>query len=226
MRTVFARSAALFSSLSSSVSWRSLARVSAGICGFSLVAMSTGCNFDELRTLDIDAESRITVPGSPLGPANPLLPEQIFPADFGELMAQEISRTFSTEGVDKDAVDSLKLSSMRVEVVDAVENGRTVRDLSFLESLQFSLAAGDVGPEVVAFSGDNVFVEGLTAYDFELTNTELANMLKADAEMGMDAEVTPSGSPNFDTELIFSVTLTVLINPLGAINGTPNDAAQ
>lgn len=192
----------------------------------STLGLAAGCDLNALipegaRTLVIPADSEVTIPGSMIVGQNPLLPDEAFPADFGAILSQQIQQTFSTEGVQKDAVESLQLTMMTVEVEDPEEGGNTVRHLGFLESATFFLGAGEIEPVEVAFSAEGAFDDDPTSYEFELTEEELVSILNAGEEMEMTADVVPERRPNFETTLLFHVELTVIVDAEGALSGGP-----
>jgi hypothetical protein len=190
----------------------------------ALLALASGCDLNALipqdaRTLVIPADSEVTVPGSTIVGQNPLLPSEVFPADFGAILSQEIQQTFSTESVQKEAVESLKLTSMTVTVKNPTQNGTTVRHLGFLESATFFLGAGAIEPRRVAYSADGAFDDMPTYYEFELTDEELVDLLNEGEAMDMTADVVPERRPNFETTLLFEVELTVIVDAQGALGG-------
>lgn len=184
------------------------------------VAMPGVSGCDELRTITIPSESSFEVPGAVGG--NPLLPDDVFPAGLlSEALAQSMEQSFNTQSVDKDAVDSLKLTKMTLTVVEPDQDGRPIRGLGFLESLTVSLGAAGVEGVVVAQSASGAFdgEPGPVFYDVPLTEAELAPALKASDSIDMTAEAVPSDPPNFATEVLFSTELTVVVNVVGALNG-------
>lgn len=185
--------------------------------------MAGGCVPDELRTLTIPTSKEIEVPGQGIGVSNPLVPDDVFPADaIGEALSQQMQESFATNDVDKDAVDSLKLTLLKATVLDPDENGTRVRDLGFLESGTFFVGAEGQEPVKVAESAEGAFDDPAPVeYAFELTDAELAPVLKASDQLTMTADVVPGERPRFATTVRFDVELTVLVNPVGALNGGP-----
>jgi hypothetical protein len=181
-------------------------------------AVGTGC--DDIRTVVVPTETTVTVP-APTILGNPLLPAQAFPADLlGDALAESIAQSISTEGYDKDAVDSLKLTGMSATVVRPNEGNNQVRGLGFLQSLDVFLAAPGGEPILVANSEDGAFdgQPGPVSYTFPVSGAELVDAFNAGDSLDMSADVVPSDPPNFDTEVRFTTEVTILVNVLGAIN--------
>jgi hypothetical protein len=190
----------------------------------ALTSLAAGCDLNafipqEARTLVIPADSEVTVPGSQAVGQNPLLPAEVFPADFGAILSQQIQQTFSTQSVQKEAVESLTLTKMTVQVENPQAGGNTVRHLGFLQSAAFFLGTGATEPTEVAFSSEGAFEGTPTFYEFELTGAELVALLNAGDEMEMSADVVPERRPNFETKLLFHVELTVIVDVQGALSG-------
>jgi hypothetical protein len=194
-----------------------------GTCGLVLsLALASGCDLNDLipedaRTLTIPADSEVTVPGSIDVGNNPLVDNEIFPSDFGGLLSNQLEQSFSTENVQKEAVASMKLTKLTVTVTNPEEGGRQVRDLSFIDSLDFYLSAGELDPRLVAESADGAFADDPISYDFELTDAELADLLDAGDAMTMTADLVPGDRPNFATDLLFEAELTVIVDAAGAV---------
>jgi hypothetical protein len=184
-----------------------------------------GAGCESLRTIEIPAETTIEVPGTAGLGGNPLAPEQVFPADvLGQLLSEALQQSFSTEGVDKDAVDSLTLTQLDMFVDDPDEAGRQVRDLGFLSSLTVSASAENADALVVAESAEGVFATSPapTSYVMPLTGAELKPLLDASDAINLGADMVPSNTPpNFATEVRFVSELTVVVNVVGALNGGP-----
>src|SRR5688572_12433159 len=90
-------------------------------------AQASGCIPESLRTFEVPADTTVDVPGSPIGGSSPVAPETVFPPGaLNEAIQQALAQSFSTEGLDKDAIDSLKLTEMRIVAEDAVENENQV----------------------------------------------------------------------------------------------------
>ncbi len=190
----------------------------ASVALVTLVTLATGCELPgDIREVVIPADSEVTVPGSAGIGANPLAPEQVIPADFGSLLSQQVQQQISTEGVPKEAVDSMTLTLFTLEVEDPVQGGQQVRDLGFLESVAFSLGAGDVEPKPVAESAEGAFDDDPTFVELELTGAELTDVLNAADPMEMTADVAmgPQG-PDFETTVLFHAEVTIVIDPVGA----------
>lgn len=173
---------------------------------------------EEARTFTVPADSEVEIPGSQIVGQNPLAPTDLFPANFGPVLSEQIQQSFSTEGVDRDAVASMTLTTMRVVVVDPEENGRQIRDLGFLDSARFFLSANESEPRLVAFSADGAFANDPIEYDFELTEEELADLVQQADALDMTAEIEANRRPTFTTTLRFEVELTVIADVAGALN--------
>jgi hypothetical protein len=188
-----------------------------GVISATLLTLS-GCDAigQDLLTYDEEVSSRITVPGADILGANPLVPAQVFPADFGTLLAAELEQSFSTEGADPDSVQSLKIIAMKVVVEDPEENGNKVRHLGFISSLSFDASAGEVGPIRVAESAPGAFDENPVEYDFEVSEAELKGLLGA-GDMDVTADLETDNQPTFATTLVFTVVVRVVADPVGAI---------
>jgi hypothetical protein len=189
--------------------------VAALALGSSLLA--GGCIPAGLLTFEIEAEEEVSVPGKDIAPGNALAPTETVPVDLGGALSENMEQSFSTEGVKKEAVDSLKLTGLRVDVTNPEEGGRILRDLSFFTSLKFFLGADGVDPVLVAESEDGVFNPEVIAYDFPVTEAELKGILDASDQLIMTTEAEVNDRPNFKTDLVFSVTLTAVANPAGAL---------
>lgn len=203
--------------------WTSSA--SARLCLFVLCGLAGigGCDLnslvpEEARTFVVPAESEVTVPGSQLAGANPLVPDEVLPEDLGPALSSQLAQSFSTEGIDRDAVGSAQLTSMRVVVLEPEEGGRRVRDLGFLNRVRFSIGAAEIAPELVAFSEDGAFADDPVAYDFQVTEAELADQIRAAEALEMSGEVETNRRPTFATTLRFEVELTVVADLAGALN--------
>lgn len=181
-----------------------------------------GCDgAGDLLTYTFDVDNEITVPGKDIVAVNPLVSDEVFPADFGALLASELEQSFSTEGVDPNSVSSLQLTKMTIEVTEPEENGRVVRHLEFLDSMSFAIGAGDLEAVEVAYSEEDAFVGEVTTYDFVVTEAELADYLSEDNEIQMATEFAtdppPGDRPNFDTTIRFTATIQVKADPVGAL---------
>lgn len=191
------------------------------LCLLSVMALAA-CDLNDIipqdaRTFEIPADSSVEVPGSFTVGQSPLAPEEVLPIDMGSILSQQLASEFSTQDIQKEAVGSMMVTAMTVTVRDAVENGTQVRDLGFLQSADFFLAAGDLEPVSVAFSADGAFDDNPAEYDFELTDAELVDVLNAGESMAMTADIVPDGRPNFGTTLDFHVVLTVIVDAQGAV---------
>jgi hypothetical protein len=186
----------------------------------SLVGGCEGC--DSLRTLVVPTETEITVPGAAILGSNPLVPAQVFPASaLSQALAAALAQSISTEGVNKAAVDSLKLTAMTLTVKDPQQGGRQIRGLGFLQSLVVDIGAEGAAPVAVAASADGAFAgtPGPVNYDMPLTDAELVEVFKASDALDVTADVTPGNPPNFETTVVFATEMTVLVNVGGAIFG-------
>jgi hypothetical protein len=178
---------------------------------------AAGC--ESIRTIEIPADKEINVPGAGIGVTNPLAPDEVFPVDFGEVLSQELSQSFSTEGVDGDAVESMILTSMTATVQDPNEAGNQVRDLGFLTSMDFLIGDGVADPILVAESADGAFDTdpAPVEYEWELTGAELAPLVQTSPNLVMDTDVDIERRPNFATTIVFEAVVTVIVDPLGAL---------
>ncbi len=190
---------------------------------FCAAVVSSGCIPADIRTVEVPVESEpLQVPGDQPAGDNPYAPDMVFPIDFGELLGQKLNEQISVEGVDKDAVESLKMTALSVEVTNPEENGRIIRDLTFLESMAFAVKAGEGGdPTPVASSADGVFDEDeRIQYDFEMTNAELVGVLASEEGIDMDVDLETDERPSSiqAPTIIFRAVMTVIIDPVGALN--------
>lgn len=198
---------------------RVLVLAAVAVSGLALSACDLNALIPEgARTFTVPADSEVTIPGSMIVGNNPLAPEEVFPDGFGAVLSQQIEQSFSTQDIDKDAVESLTLTSLHVTVQDPEENGRKVRHLGFLDGMRFFLSAGEVEPRLVAESEEGAFDDEPVEYDFPVTGAELADLLSAGDELDMTAEVEATGRPQFATTLLFEVELTVVADVAGALN--------
>lgn len=195
------------------------------VLGALLAAASVGvgCIPADIRTVEVPVESEpLQVPGDQPAGENPYAPDMVFPVDFGELLGQKLNEQISVEGVDKDAVESLKMTALSVEVTNPEENGRIIRDLTFLESMAFAVKAGENGePIPVASSAEGVFDEDeRIAYDFEMTGAELVGVLASDEGLDMDVDLETDERPSSiqAPTIVFRAVMTVIIDPVGALN--------
>ena len=193
---------------------------------FVLVALMGGgaaCDeVDDLLTYSFDVDSSVTVPGSAeLVPGNPLAPDDVFPANFGDLLGTELQQSFETNEIDKDAVSKMTLTAMNV-VVDDDTDQPVAFNLDFLDALSFSMSSEGVDPVLVAFSEEGVFEGNRTAYDFETTGNDLVEVLNGGDSMAMETELTtdppPDDAPTLATTLVFTATIEVVADPVGAVN--------
>jgi len=186
-----------------------------GLLSLTLLVGCEGVGQD-LLTYDEEVSAEITVPGADLLGVNPLLPDQVFPADFGQAISSELNQSFSTQGADPDSVQSVKLIALDVVVTEPEENGTKVRHLGFIESLSFDMSAGDLGPIRVAASEPGAFDDDPVEYDFPVTEEELKELL-AESEMDMSANLETDNQPTFATELVFTAVIRVVADPVGAL---------
>lgn len=182
----------------------------------ALLVLVGGCDLDEVRTFVIPAESEVTVPGR-AGISNPLAPADVLPLDFGALLTQKVAQQISTEGVPKEAVDSMKVTRFAMVVKDPIQGGQKVRHIGFFERVAFSLGAGNVAPRLVASSPEGAFDDDPVELELELTEVELVEVLNAadEMELSADVEIDPLG-PAFETTVRFLADVTVLVDPIGA----------
>jgi hypothetical protein len=192
------------------------------------VGLLAGCPgaIEDLLTFDETVEQSITVPGSGIGINNPLAPDDVFPFDFGDVLGSQLQQQFDTEGIDKDLVSSLKVTAMRVEVTNPDEAGdRIVNSMEFLERLAFTLGNENTAEGegvLVAESAEGAFdTENIVAYDFPVTDAELVEVLQGGNDLVMDTDLQteppPDDRPLTNADLLFSVTVTVVANPAGAL---------
>lgn len=206
--------------------WQSAGRIVSvlgGVAGLCLGATACDLNAlvpEEARTIVVPAESEVTVPGQQIIGTNPLLPDEVLPAGLGPTLSSELERSFSTEGVDPNAVASAKLTQMRVVVTEPEENGQRVRDLGFLRSLAFSLGTDGIPGRVVAFSADGAFDEDPIEYEFERSEAELVDLIQSGEDLTMTGDIEVEGRPNFATTLRFEVEITVVADLQGALGGS------
>lgn len=178
-------------------------------------ALGLGCG---LTTVTVPAESVITVPGQGVLGGNPLVANDVFPSDaLSEALAQSIEQSFNTEGYQKDAVNSLKLTKLKLIVLDPEENGRQLRGLGFLEKLTVSVGADGADTVVAAESEAAAFdgSPGPVVYDMPTTGVELQPIFAAGNSLDMTADVEPSDPPQFETDVRFETELTIDINVFG-----------
>jgi hypothetical protein len=186
-----------------------------------VVVVVGGSACADVTTFTVPAESSVEVPGAPLVGANPLLPEQVFPGELlGRAMSDALQQSFDTQGYDKDAVASLKLTSLALEVVDAVENDREVRGLGFLESLALSVAAEGFTPVLAAESEAGAFdgTPGPARYAVPTTDAELKELFAGADALELAPDIVPSDPPNFNTTVTVRSELTVVVDVFGALN--------
>ena len=104
-------------------------------------------------------------------------------------------------------------------------NGRIVNSMEFLERLAFRLGnenSAEGEGELVAESAEGAFdTENIIAYDFPVTQAELLDVLQGGDSLVMDTDLetepAPDDRPLTNADLNFSVTLTVVANPAGAL---------
>lgn len=187
----------------------------------SLAGLLAGCpGIEELLTYEEDVEQEITVPGTGVGVGNnPLVADQVFPIDFGAAISDALNQSFSTEGIDKDAVSSLTVTKLRLEVTNPEDDAR-IKDLEFIESATFSLSSEGTGPVEVASSEPDVFQDALLEYDFPVTENELVEVLGGGDEMVLesDVEFDEDARATFSTDILLTATLKVIADPIGAVN--------
>ncbi len=187
----------------------------------ALMFVCTGCpNVEDLLTYERDVEQEITVPGTGVGVGNnPLVADQVFPIDFGAAISDSLDQSFSTEGIQKNAVSSLTITALRLEVTNPEDDAR-VKDLEFIESAKFLLAAENADAVLVAESEPDVFQDGTLEYDFPVTENELVDVLNGGDEMMLDSDVEfdEDNRATFATDVLFTATLKVIADPVGALN--------
>jgi hypothetical protein len=177
---------------------------------------------DSLRTVDVPVSNSIDVPGRAQVGQNPLAPSQVFSADdVSAALKAALNQTFSTQGTNKAAVDSMKVTKFTVTAKDAVQSGHNVRGLGMFKSLTLSVANDNTTPVVVATSPAGAFdgTPGPDHVDLTLTGAELATVLKAGDNLKFSADLQTGDPPNFGTTVTFDTTVTVVINPIGAVLG-------
>ncbi len=187
---------------------------------FAVVAVDVGCG---ATTIKVPANSEITVPGKDILGGNPLAADQVFPADaLSKALAESLAQSFDTSGYDKDAVDSLKLTSLSMLVVDPEQNGRAIRGLGFIDKLTISVSNDGDNAVVAAESVDGDFEgnPGPAKYDMPLTDAELNPVFQGGDSLDMTADLVPGEPPNFATTVQFETELTIQINVGGVLNGS------
>jgi hypothetical protein len=192
-------------------------RVTTGLIVFAAL-MAASCGPAELLTYTHELDSDVTVPGAGVGINNPLAPGDVFPIDFGEVVAEELAQTFDTEGINKAAVESLKVTRVFVEVTNAEDSESNPRNLAFLDSLAFDMETEAEGPVRFAESAAGAFEDRITEYEFPLTNAELADVFKSADDVTVSTEFAGE-QPTFDTDLQFTIELTIVADPVGAVTG-------
>jgi len=184
------------------------------------LALGVGCG---ATTVKVPANSSVDVPGEDILGTNPLVPDDVFPADaLSEALAQAIAQSFDTSGYDKDAVDSLKLTKLTMTVRDPEQNGRAIRGLGFIDKLTISVSNSGDNAVVAAESADAAFDgnPGPASYDMPLTDAELNPVFQAGDSLDLTADLQPSEPPNFATTVDFETELTIQINVGGVLNGS------
>jgi hypothetical protein len=174
----------------------------------------------DLTTFTVPAETSVEVQGAPLLGGNPLLPEQVFPGELiGQAMSDALNQSFDTQGYDKDAVSSLKLTALTLTVVDPVENDRAVRGLGFLDSLAVAVSAEGFAPVSAAASEAGAFdgTPGPADYAVPTTGAELQELFRSSDALELEPDVVLSDPPNFTTTVVIATELTVVVDVFGAL---------
>jgi hypothetical protein len=190
------------------------------LCVLCVLCVAGGCQ--QLTTVVVPATSEIEVPGANILGGNPLVPDDVFPAGvLSEALAQSISQSIDTAGANKDAVDSLKLTTLTLTVTNPNEGERQLRGLGFIEKLTIFVSAEGASPVVAAESAAGAFdgTPGPTGYDMPTTEVELVDIFRAGDSLEMSAELEPSEPPNFATRVRFDTEVTLQINVVGALSG-------
>ena len=108
----------------------------------------------------------------------------------------------NTEDVPSDALERLFFSEITLTVLNPEENGNQVRDLSFLDSLQFSIGEGD-DKTPVATSEADAFAAGTVSYTFPDDQVELLPFFAANDTLELSADAELGDRPNFETTIKF-----------------------
>jgi hypothetical protein len=168
----------------------------------------TGCPPLETK---VPSSTTISVPGEGILNGSPLAPEQAFPADvIGEALAQSVSQSIDTSGQEKGAVKSLKMTSLKLTVLDPSPQGVQIKDLGFLNSLAVSVAAPGGEPVLCAQSEPGDFDDPAPIeYDVPLTGNELADVLKSADTLELVADVEPAEPPQFATDVQVDSEMTI-----------------
>jgi hypothetical protein len=177
---------------------------------FSLLSLSgLGCIPAELRTLELPAETSVVVPSARGAPDTRAL---------STTLNRALTQSFETSTVDADAVESARVTELRLTARGA---DRAASGLGFLQRASFSVAADGVEPIQVASADAAAFAgePGPATVALALTGNELVEVAKASEVLRVVADVEPESAPAVTTTVDVSVVLTVVVDPLAALSG-------
>ena len=175
---------------------------------FLVMALSS-CIPEGLRTFTVTLDETVTVPGT-----NPLVntalqAAEVVPQDLPGVLSKSLNQELDTQNIPVEAIESLQFSLITLTVTEPEENGNQVRDLSFFDSLTFSIADGET-TDTIAQSEANAFDSGVVTYTFPQLETELISFFQSSEELEIQTDVTVNGHPNFETEILFHFEITII----------------
>ena len=182
---------------------------------FSLFVILVCCSCipEGLRTFTVTIDETVTVPGTSPLVNTALQAADVIPQDLPGLLSQSLNQELNTQNVPADAIESLQITLITLSVTEPEENGNQVRDLSFFDSLNFSIA-DDNSSETIAESEADVFQDGVITYTFPQLNTELISFFQTNETLEMQTDVTVTDHPNFETEILFHFEITIIAKGL------------
>lgn len=125
------------------------------------VALVTAVTCDGIDNIDVDAGGKVTVPAATL--LEKLLAGAL---DFTGFDKIDFSQDFANQGVTKEQVDSVKLTSLTLTI-----DGSTGGDFDFLQSISFSVEAD--GVKAVEIARIDTVPKGVKKLELDIPSAEL-----------------------------------------------------
>lgn len=159
------------------------------------VALVTAITCDNLDNIDVDAGGKVTVPAGTI--VDKLLSGALHFAGFDKI---DFSQDFANQGVTKDQVDSVRLTSLTL----SIESGS---NFDFLQSISFSVEAdGEPATEIARI---DAVPKGVKTIELDVSDAELKPFVvapsmritgKAEGSRP-DEETTIAASAVFDVDV-------------------------
>jgi hypothetical protein len=170
-----------------------------------LLAFLATCG--KIDQISVSETSRSTIPrGS-------LLEQFAGDIGFGELVEVDLteSQELQNQGVTKNQIDSVKLTSLSLTIVNPAQG-----DFTFLDSVEFFVEAPGVERERIARGGP--FAAGASSIDLQVDDVELAPYVVSE-KMTITTDAR-GNRPDEDTTIEAQIDLLVDVNIGGVVCGS------